>query len=369
MISLSKLSLIGMGLICGLNAAYGGDQVGTLTQIDGVVKIFSNPSKILPKDPAKDGGSIALFEGEYFQVRDARIGDRMQKGNIVRTSPQAKARIVFENGDQFNVGPATAYRVTWDKDSVDGRAQVSLMYGKVRGIVEKGGPRSKLFIKTRTATMGVRGTDFFIADDGKDGATEVSIIRGSVEVKSSAPRSKPVQVKAGYSVSVVPPPQAAAPATDLGSSQTGRAVPGGGGRGSKAVAPIDHTIVDFTPKIELRQTTQEELSAIQKSSSLEAKKTTDAAKPDAAVAQAVEALEKKAVKTTLKDIQREDPKLFAQLKAQSATQPASTDELNLMAVQKLQVDAPKAPSQRKPYKSELEDLDQGTYDKYFKNVQ
>lgn len=326
------------------------DQIGTVTQTEGTVKIFTHPSRKLHGE-GDDKTPRALFQGEYYRVKDAQIGDRVEKGNILRTAPGAKARIVFDNGDQYNVGGGTAYRVFWDKDAKNAKNEIQLMYGKLRGVVEKGGPRTRLTIKTKSATMGVRGTDFFIAEDA-EGATEVSILRGAVEVKPLTPEAKAIEVKAGFSASVAATP--AVPATTTASP-------------AMEIAPTEETQVqEFKPAqmVELRRTTQEELTGIQKSSDIAAMKMEDLkaeAKPE--VAQLVQELEKKAVETVIQDVKASDPKLYAQIKEMPVK---STAEINQLAVQTLVKDAPKAPAKRKPYKSELEDLEGESYKKYFK---
>lgn len=328
--------------------ALASEQVGTLTQIEGDVKVFSHPGKTI-QGPAPH----ALYEGEYYSVQQAKIGDKVERGNIVRTMPGAKARVVFENGDQYNVGSATAYRVFWEKDAKVAEVKMNLMYGKLRGIVEKGGPRSKLQIRTKSATMGVRGTDFFIAEDAAKGGTEVSILRGEVEVKPAAPKAQPVQVKTGYSVEVAPPPPAPKPiakSEDKAEAKSGEET-------AKKEEPS-------APVVEFRQTTQEDLVAIQKSSTVRTEIRREVAEQEE-LAKKVQELEAKAVKTTLNDIKQTDPKLYAQIQAKPVQ---STEELHQRTVQNLLQTAPKAPAKRKPYKSELEDLEQGAYERYFKKV-
>lgn len=352
-------------LIFPKNAAWATDQIGTLTQVQGAVKLFTHPSKALPKESSeKDHGQAphALFEGEYFLVQDAHIGDRLEKGNIVRTSPGSKARVVFDNGDQINVGTETAYRVTWDQDAKQGHAEIQLAYGKLRGIIEKGGPRSHLRVKTRTAVMGVRGTDFFIAQGGADEGTEVTIMRGAVEV---APRKltpttqaknkdkeadkpetqlKPIEVKAGYSAEILP---VLPPASDR-------------------IIAQEEKKQNVNPKIELKKTTQEEFAGIQKSSTLILQANQPPASQEAK--KNVEELEKKASMTALKDIQAHDKKLFATLEKQG-NQTITIEDINKAAIQSLYKEAPKAPSKRKPFKSEMEDLNDGAYEKYFKKAE
>jgi hypothetical protein len=255
--------------------AWASEQVGTLTQLDGEVKLFSNPAKEL-----QGSGPHALFEGQYYTVGDAKVGSRLEKGNILRTAPSGKARVVFDNGDQYNVGTSTAYKVAYEKDVADGKPSVDLMYG----IVAKGGPRSKLQIRTKSATMGVRGTDFYIADGGPTGGTEVTVMRGEVEVK----------------------PVAAA--------------------ASKATVPVTTVKPGFSGEVQL---------------------------------------EKKALETTLNDVKSYDKKLYAKVDAAKLD---GAEDVNRASVEALMSDAPAAAKNKKPFKSELEDLEKGAYDKYFKIV-
>lgn len=340
--------------------AHASDQVGTLTQLSGKVTILSSPSKTLPAD-AREGSARVKFGDEYFYSALAKLGDKVEKGAYIRTDLGATARIVFENGDQYNVGPGTAFRVDWKKDAAvakDAAPQVSMQFGKLRGIVEKGGPRSKLLIRTKSATMGVRGTDFFIASGGSDNGTEVSILRGAVEVTPrSQVEARTLRVEAGNSVAITPPP---APA----SATAGKARDAA----SDAKSPSPSPEQNREPAIELRKTTQEELFQIQKTTGLEVARKEDLLGrfKDPKLAETVIRLESKARDTTLQDIKAHDPRLFAEL---DEAKIASSDELNRAAVKHLLKDAPKAPAKRKPYKSELESLDGSAYEQYFEPAQ
>src|SRR4051794_14863358 len=85
-----------------LPSAWAGPQVGTLTQTEGSVQLFSHPSK----DGVAGPPPHAKFEGTYYSVKDAQTGDRLEQGNILRTQPGGRARVIFDNGDQFHVAPA-----------------------------------------------------------------------------------------------------------------------------------------------------------------------------------------------------------------------------------------------------------------------
>lgn len=326
--------------------ASGSEQVGIIAQSEGKVELF----KPTTDQPAKDGDGVPFvkFDGKLYRYfGEAKIGDRVENGSLLRTRPGAKARVLFDNGDHYSVGSATAYRVSWNGKAKG--SQVDLMYGKLRGVVDKGGPRNRLTIRTKAATMGVRGTDFFIYDGGKDKGTEVVVLRGAVQVKPVAASAngeapKPIEVKSGYSAAVAP--TKTEEAKDVKAPASTASTP----------APAAAT--------ELRKTSQEELAGIQMVSSIQQMRKEDLQSPsEKETAAKIETLEKKAAQVILKDIQHEDPTLYAQLKDQPVSSP---DELNRATVQKLLKDAPSVPERRKPFQSEIDELEGAAYEKYFK---
>jgi hypothetical protein len=333
-----------------------GEQVGTLTQVQGTVNLFTHPSKTLPKE--NGDAPRALFEGEYFLVQDAKIGDPVEKGNILRTAPGSQARVVFENGDQINVSASTAYRITWDQDTNKGKTELKLAYGKIRGIVTQGGPRSRLMIKTKSAVMGIRGTDFFVAQGGSaQKSTELTVMRGAVEItpliekttpshKNETTEVKPAKiqttlVKAGYSA-------------DITSTQP---------------SPSSNTpqIVKVEPKVELRQTTKEEFIGIQTSSTIQKRAIASTSNTSQETQNQVQNLENKAVETALQDIKKHDQDFYAQLEKDS-NKTGSLEQINQATLQKLYKEAPKGPALRKPSQSEIDDIGDGAYEKYFKRI-
>lgn len=283
--------------------------VGTITRVQGEAQVFTDPGATIRGPPPH-----VLFEGEYYSVREARAGDRVKNGNIVRTAPGGQAKIVFDNGDQIQVGPATAYRVHWENSGESerkgGSQTLRLLYGKLRNIVSKSGPRSNMTVRAGDAVMGVRGTDFYVRLSGVKQALEVTALRGSVSL-SAASGVKSVEVATGYSATVA------------------SAAPG-------AVAP--------TP--EVRQTTREELDRIRKSTTVP--KDERAIPPEAA--SKVQALESKAVEATLEDIKAHDPKAYEQALQRKA---ASSEDLNDLTVESVAKTAPGALRQAKPTRVKL----------------
>lgn len=318
-------------------------QVATLAQVEGKTQIFTQPSKTPHATGSEKKGTMAKFEGEYYLIQDAKTGDSVENGAILRTLPNGQAKVIYENGDQFYVGPGTAYRVTW-KGDLD--TKIQMMYGRMRGVIAKEGPRKKLIIRTKAATMGVRGTDFFIADTGPKGETEISVLRGQVEVTPNAPKAQPKEVKTGMSATVVQPA-----ATQQVTTQT-----------VAAQKPAESTSAVAT--VEIRDTTKEDLQGIRVASTLPAPQQKTETK---AVQEQLAVLEKKAVEVTLKDIQTYQPEVYKKIQ-ESPNPQAMAQDLNQKTVEVAQAVAPSAPPKRKkPRITELKEAsDADYYDKYFK---
>ncbi len=292
-------------------------QVATFTQIDGKTELFTRPSKTPYPEKSLKEGSMALFEGYYYLIQTAKVNDTITQGSVVRTLPGAHARIVYENGDQFYVGPGTSYRINWN-EKTDLDADVQLLYGRLRGVISKEGPRKEIHIRTRAATLGVRGTDFWVAAGGQRTEMEVLVLRGSVEVTPQTEKGKatPTVVKMGMTASVA--------------------------------APTDNSKADAV--IALRSSTKEDLERVQRTSVYSTAPSSN---------EKIAKLEKKAIEVTLKDIQLYQPEFYKQVSDKPV---ASVEELNTKMVSIAQSAASPAPKKVDPKKgvpdSAIDDLDE-----------
>ncbi|NDG85446.1 MAG: hypothetical protein EBX52_10490 [Proteobacteria bacterium] len=293
-----------------------GNQVATVAGVSGSVQIFTHPSSKLPVGKQADGVTIARFEGMFYLIKAATQGDRVENGSIIRTLPGGQATVIYDNGDQFYVGKGTSYRIHW-KEKVakngDPQPQLELNYGRIRGVISKEGPRRKIRVKTRSAVMGVRGTDFFIADDLPTGEVALTVVRGAVEVESKT--GKMTEVK-----------------TDMSA--------------------------EISDKIDVRKTTKVDLEDIKESV---------APPPVKEKPVQVAELEKKALEVTMKDIQIYQPEAYQEI-MKSGTAPASLEQVNIHVIEKARDVAPVGPATpRRPKLSTLRETDSTKfYDKYFK---
>jgi hypothetical protein len=299
--------------------------VGIIVKKQGKAEVLTSPrSKVVGK------GVHVLFEGKYYILKKARLGLKVGNGSVVRTGKGAKLKIVYKNGDQMNVGEGTAYRVAWTSKKIKNKSDastISLMYGSIRGIVNKKGPRSGMKVNTRNAVMGVRGTDFHIAQAGSSGKSSVSVLRGKVAVSDILKPKKAIEVSQGFSAELK---------KEIRSKK------------SKKKSSI----------MELSKTTKNELTSIQSDSAIVASK--DDEKVSNKVKMELVKLEKKAVENTLSDIKDYDPALYKSLKDKNIS---DIDQINSVVVAKVEETAPE-----KKVKVNIDDLNlsDDVYDKYFK---
>lgn len=91
-------------------------------------------------------------------------------------------KLIFIDKSQMNIGPNSEMKI----EKFDGKDSgvIDLVKGKIRSQVTKDylqiqdRDKSKLFIKTPNAVMGIRGTDFMIATNGKN--TSAVLFEGEV---------------------------------------------------------------------------------------------------------------------------------------------------------------------------------------------
>jgi hypothetical protein len=207
--------------------------VWTLLGLLGTVTAFGVEAPV-GKVVSMQGKVVARVEGTIAglaRLRYLKSGDPVYKKDLINTSSDGSVKILFNDESIMDVGPSSLFKVAqFDSaaDSKDRRVEMGLEYGKVRASVnQKLGPRGKFILRTRAATMGVRGTEFYVMSDilGTPGGqpdpeqpksepvkTQVVVTEGKVEVAKTVPPSagqkereaaKPVEVNPGEKVTAV----------------------------------------------------------------------------------------------------------------------------------------------------------------------
>jgi hypothetical protein len=327
--------------------AWGADQDHTakITRFFGKAQILSGPSDKKTGQPPH-----VLFEDKYYHVEPAKLGSEIPLGSVIQTGEKTMVRLVYPNGDQIMISPSSSYKVTLETKDGKEKPISELIYGKFRAVISKEGPRKESEVRTRTMVMGIRGTDFHVAAYSDQGGSVVSVLRGAVAVtpQASKPGEQPqtVEVKTGYSA----------------------AIP------TKDPVPVK---VAATDKFDLK-TIQESVS-FSKNQAAETP-------ADPETQKVIAALEQKAVESTKKDIQSGDPELYKKIQAAEAAGKTidNVEILQAVTLEKAMVRAPEPAAEkiealekagllkkpatppRKPTGQELDELEGGIYDKYFK---
>lgn len=297
--------------------------VGMIVKKQGKVELLTRPSN------KADGPGYVLFEGKYYKQTKIRLGTKLTNGSILRTGKGSKVKIVYKNGDQMNVGEGTAYQVSWSKKIIKGKnpGAIDLMYGSIRGVINKKGPRSGIKIKTKQAVMGIRGTDFHIGQRGTSGKSSLSVLRGKVEVADKKNPKKKMEVAMGFSAEIQ--------------------------KEVKAQKKQKNTSL-----FQVAKTTKNELVEIQKESDIKQDKK-DLAEAPKALKKQLAKLEKKAVENTLSDIKEYDPALYKSLKDKNID---DVDKINKVVVGKV---FEKAPVKKVKIGIDDDELEENAYEKYF----
>jgi hypothetical protein len=355
-------------LMVGSNPTLGASVQGAVvTRTEGEAQLMIKQSNLNGK-PQAELKSI-IFEKETYFMRPVKNGDRPANGDVVTTGKDGKVRLIYRNGDQVTVTPGTAFKFSWDPKT-DRNAVAELVYGDIRAVIQPEGPRSGMKVNTKTAVLGVRGTDFYVSSWTKESGSRVAVMRGAVAlapkvVTSATPSTTPVQLKDGK---VSTPKQAQTPKVQevivaAGSSGTVTKkpmIPAENLALTEAAAPI------VAPIVAVQATSKQELVVIQADSKVAKPKVEEIAKSSDPVAKEIAKLEAASVETTLNDVKRHDPELYAKLQEETKKghQLLDADHVQAETVKKIFVTAPSVVNE--PHKPTLEDLDTGgdIYDKY-----
>jgi hypothetical protein len=108
----------------------------------------------------------------------------LAEGTVLQSGERSMARLLFIDRSTMNLGPESQMKI--DEFPRDKAGIITVMKGQVRSKVTKdymnmdSDEKSKLFIKTKTAAMGVRGTDFQVNFNPNNENTALITFSGAV---------------------------------------------------------------------------------------------------------------------------------------------------------------------------------------------
>lgn len=105
-------------------------------------------------------GTVLILQGD--QKMKASNNLKLEEGAVIQTMPNSSIKLQMADKSVVDIGAATSLKVTTSKGGDDKEVDLSLDEGKVRAFVRKKGEgeKGKFTIRTKSATMGVRGTQF-----------------------------------------------------------------------------------------------------------------------------------------------------------------------------------------------------------------
>jgi hypothetical protein len=153
-----------------------------------VLILSLSPATLLAKE--KNVAKVILMKGEakgksldgtVFQVK---ADQDITEGSIIQTSEKSFVKLVFLDKSQMNLGPKSQMVINAFPEKEAGI--ITLVKGQLRSKVTKDymdiddKSKSKLFIKTSSAAMGIRGTDFQVNYNEENHNTALITFEGAV---------------------------------------------------------------------------------------------------------------------------------------------------------------------------------------------
>ncbi len=173
-------------------------------------------------------------------MRILKPGLPLVPGDVINTSSSGTAKILMKDKSIVDLGGSTLFKIDEFKmqNEKDRTVALSLPYGKMRASVNVPvGPRGKFTVRSRSATMGVRGTEFLVASDldfmpeaaptpaagggdkpaaaqdaSREGPketpkTQITVLKGKVEVADrKTPAAAPVSLTSGTQLTTTDAP-------------------------------------------------------------------------------------------------------------------------------------------------------------------
>ncbi len=143
---------------------------------------------------AQEIGTVAELEGTAEIGRagtwlPAAIGSAIQQGDTLRTGTPGRLRVVLQDDSVLTIADDSEIVIdeeVFDSSQGIARSVMHLLRGKIRALVSEyyERPRNEFRIETKSAIVGVRGTQFVIVFDPATEVTEVAGASGRAEVHS-----------------------------------------------------------------------------------------------------------------------------------------------------------------------------------------
>ena len=155
-----------------------------------VMSFFSLSIAQIASAATEGVAKIIIIKGDVFAIgadkQKVKLSKNswLQEGAILQTQAKSFAKLLFIDKSQMNLGPSSEMTISEFPENKAGI--ITLMKGELRSQVTKNymdmekGEKSKLYIKTKTAAMGVRGTEFHVSYNPENLKTALITLSGEV---------------------------------------------------------------------------------------------------------------------------------------------------------------------------------------------
>lgn len=127
-------------------------------------------------------GKVQVISADGVSKELAK-GDWITEGSVIKTQARSFCKLSFIDKSSMNIGPKSEMKI--EKFSKTEAGVINVISGKIRSKVtkdylkmDKG--KSKVFIKSKSAVMGVRGTEYMFSANRKNGAATAVLFEGEV---------------------------------------------------------------------------------------------------------------------------------------------------------------------------------------------
>ena len=117
-------------------------------------------------------GSVTIVEGEVFATREGKqirlnLADKIEKNDFIETKINSKIKITFIDNTMITIGKESNLKIEdyfFDQNNKNGsKTELNITKGTfhtITGQIGKVNP-SKFKLKTKNATIGIRGTEIY----------------------------------------------------------------------------------------------------------------------------------------------------------------------------------------------------------------
>jgi hypothetical protein len=153
-----------------------------------------------------------VVKGKTDETLTLKAGNNIYPGDVINTGSDGAVKILLKDKTIVDLSASSLFEVAQFNPKEGGNREVELdmMFGKMRvAVTKKLNGTGKFKLKTRAATMGVRGTEFVAtsSNDSKAPETDVVVLQGKVDfakTDAGVDSKQAVHLTAGNQVTTLP---------------------------------------------------------------------------------------------------------------------------------------------------------------------